>query len=198
MFKKIFIVIFALVLFVVLFHPFIFDKMYDFLVVQDKPEKSDVILVLAGDSNGERVDQAVKLYKEGYAPKILMSGGPIIWKLTSAQNMKSQAIALGVPPKNIFMEEKSLSTLGNIKYSIPILKRLNAKTIILVTSPFHARRARAVARKYCLKENIRVLSYPVQASALNPDSWWTRREDTEPIAFEYIKLIHYLLNGELF
>ncbi|KKR38754.1 MAG: hypothetical protein UT71_C0008G0001, partial [Parcubacteria group bacterium GW2011_GWF2_40_10] len=82
MFKKIFIVIFALVLFVVLFHPFIFDKMYDFLVVQDKPEKSDVILVLAGDSNGERVDQAVKLYKEGYAPKILMSGGPIIWKLT--------------------------------------------------------------------------------------------------------------------
>lgn len=196
--KKLFVSIILIIIALIVLHPFILTKMSDFLVVQDKLEKSNVILVLAGDSNGERVGQAVELYKKGYAPKILMSGGPAVWHLTYAENMKRQATSLGVPARDVMLEDKSRSTIEDIRFSLPILRQLKARSIILVTSPSHTRRASLVARKYYNPENIIVFVYPVQKSEFNPNKWWTRHEDTQPVVWEYVSLAQYLLKGQLF
>ena len=47
-----------------------------YLVYSLPPQSADIILVLAGDFYGPRVLKAAELAKQGYAPVVLISGGP--------------------------------------------------------------------------------------------------------------------------
>ncbi|OGC11072.1 hypothetical protein A3K48_00880 [candidate division WOR-1 bacterium RIFOXYA12_FULL_52_29] len=176
-------------------HPLIFNAMADFLVVQDQLEKADLIIVLAGDHNGERVKQAVQLYGRGLAPKLLMSGGPVAWKLTYAANMKYEAIALGVPAKAIVLQDRSLSTIEDARFSLPIVKEQKAYSVIVVTSPQHSRRAARVFRKVFEPEKIKVMVHPVKNSSFNPDKWWTRHEESSAVLWEFGSLFFYFMKG---
>ena len=174
-------------------NPLILNGMARFLIVRDRLEPADVIIVLAGDSNGERVAAGVKLYKQGYANKLLMSGGPLAWKLTYAEWMKEQAMALGVDPKDVILEVDSRSTFENAKLTLPIVRELQAKTVIMVTSPPHTRRAKRVFRNAYSKEKIKVISCPVENSAFQLAGWWKRHEDTQFVVREYISMFYYIL-----
>jgi uncharacterized SAM-binding protein YcdF (DUF218 family) len=182
-------------LLIVLLHSFILGGLARFLVVQDKLEPADVILVLAGDGNGERVEEGVNLYKQGFAKKMLMSGGPIAWHLTSAEWMKKQAVALGVPAKNILLQGASKSTLEDLVYSLPIIMKHSFRSVILVTSPYHTRRAKRVFRKASAGSGIRVYAYPVQDSEWKLDGWWLRHEDTAHVVWEYMAMVYYFFKG---
>jgi hypothetical protein len=50
------------------------STMGNFLIVNDAPQKSDMIIVLAGVS-GDRIRYATKLYHLGYADTVLLSSG---------------------------------------------------------------------------------------------------------------------------
>lgn len=176
-------------------HPLILQSLADFLVVSDQLEKADLIVVLAGDYNGERVKQAVELYRRGYAPTILMSGGPMSWKLTHAGNMKKEALALGVPAKAILTQDRSLSTIEDANYSLPIIQDHKAYSIIVVTSPQHSRRAARVFRKIYEPEKITVMLCPVKSSSFNAKRWWTRHEDTSAVLWEFGSLVFYFIKG---
>lgn len=176
-------------------HPLILQSLADFLVVSDQLEKADLIVVLAGDYNGERVKQAVDLYRRGYAPAILMSGGPMSWKLTHAGNMKKEALALGVPAKAILTQDRSLSTIEDANYSLPIIQDHKAYSIIVVTSPQHSRRSARVFRKIYELEKITVMLCPVKSSSFNAKRWWTRHEDTSAVLWEFGSLVFYFIKG---
>jgi len=178
----------------VVFHAPILEGMARWLIVQDKLEKADAIVVLAGDSNGERVAQGVELYKKGYAKFILMSGGPVMWKETYAENMRRQARSLGIPDKDIWVQAQSESTYEDARFSYSILKERNVKSIILVTSPFHSRRATRTAKRVFGRE-IKIISFPVQKSRSRAEGWWTRHEDTQTIIWELEAMIFYALKG---
>ncbi|MEE8638737.1 MAG: YdcF family protein [Candidatus Margulisiibacteriota bacterium] len=175
--------------------PLILEGMARFLIVRDKIEPAQLIIVLAGDNNGERVREAVKLYKEGYGKKMLMTGGPLAWKLTASEWMKKHALALGVPARAILLEDKSRSTLENALFILPILKKHSIKSVILVTSPTHSRRAKRVFKKCYSKEDIKVLSCPAREAEFELPGWWTRHEDTQRVMWEYVSLVYYFLKG---
>lgn len=173
--------------------PRVLEGMASYLIVRDEIEPAAAIVVLGGDDNGERVNEAVQLYWNGYADKLLMSGGPLAWKLTSAEWMKRQALIMGVPARAVILEDRSESTLENALYSLAILKRLGVRSVILVTSPNHSRRAKNVFQKVFSKENIKVMSYPAQKSDFRLSGWWTRHEDTQLVVWEYVSLVYYFL-----
>lgn len=197
--KKIFsrFILIFLVFFLAIYfsYPFVLDQMAKYLIVSDKLEKADVIVVLGGDGNGERVAEGVKLFKQGYAPKILMSGGPVLWHLTSADWMKKQAVEEGVALKNILLEKRSMSTLDNARLSLPILKKIGAKRVIIVTSPTHTKRAAAVFRWIYRSEGIIVIIDAVKNSEFNPKRWWTRHSDAQVVLWEYGSRIMNLLKA---
>ena len=85
---KFLITLLLLVMGFIFFYPFALQKMADFLQVQDQLVKADLVIVLGGDPNGERVREGVKLIKQGYSSRLLMSGGPVVYGLTFAENMK--------------------------------------------------------------------------------------------------------------
>ena len=141
---------------------------------QNTKVKSDVIMVLGGNAYGgtscygpicqkkgfvpqrrlnpclvARVDHAVALYKDHYAPKILMSGGNDKKDhANEAETMKQIAIGAGVPPADILLENKSTSTYENFLFSQPILTKAGLHSIIIVTDPYHNARASLVASKF--------------------------------------------------
>lgn len=125
--------------------------------------KYQAIVVLAGGfkDNGElpqnvkyRVLTAYKLYKQGLAPRIIMSGkwSPY-WdhsppKQTEAEMMSRYARSLGVPNSAIFNEEHSQNTSENIFYTYKIfLEPNNWRSIIIVTSDYHVRRTKQILRR---------------------------------------------------
>jgi uncharacterized SAM-binding protein YcdF (DUF218 family) len=139
---------------------------------QDTKIKSDIILVLGGrimsgtDCFGPickqkgfvkkshynpcvvaRIDHAVSLYKDGFAPKILMSGGTDEDGVNEAETMKKIATESGVPEENILTEKESTSTYENLLLSQKIINNAGLHSVIIVTEPYHIARAGLVASK---------------------------------------------------
>ena len=162
----------CLVLLLVFFlkYDFFFDAMEDWLVVNEAPKPADVIIVLAGDSR-VRVEHGVRLYQAGYANKILFAGGSHSPQITDAQIMERQALSLGVPQDDILLEEKSMSTYENAKYSLEIMQANKFKSAILVTSPHHTKRASIIFGRFFKGIDLTTCSVPYNSSDIG--KWWT-------------------------
>ena len=98
----------------------------------DETRAADVIIVLGAGTDGEevspvfreRINHGVWLYKNGYAGKLILTGGYGEGNARSdARVAGNYAAALGVPKTDIRMEEKSTVTQENIRYAKEIMDR---------------------------------------------------------------------------
>src|SRR5512135_1479950 len=145
---KFFLMLVILAGLVYLVRTFVLDKACRYIYEKDELKPADVIVVLGGEDK-ERVEYGVKLFKEGWARKdrIIMTGGPLVGKYTYAGLMKEQAEDLGVPGKYVLLADRSRTTEDDAKYTGEILKRNGYKSIVLVTSPYHSKRASVIFKK---------------------------------------------------
>src|SRR3989339_732594 len=104
-------------------------KICDYLKMDDTLEKADCILVLG--SYDERVAiRGAELYLQGLAPLLVFSGGLVEfakehWHETEADHFKKIAIKMGVPEKDILVENKSTNTGENILFTRGLFKQKN-------------------------------------------------------------------------
>lgn len=87
----------------------------------------------------KRLNMALQLLKEEKIDKVIVTGGRprMEVEVSEAQRMYEYLVENGVDPELIVREEKSGSTFGNAKYSVPLAKQLGAKKIIIVTTIEH-------------------------------------------------------------
>lgn len=104
------------------------------------PVTADALVVLGGTP--DRAIWAAELFKQGEAPKILVSGSG-----DTASNLKTLE-RVGVPRAAIIVEGKSRTTRENAEFSIPLLRSLGAHRVIIVTTWYHSRRALACFEHY--------------------------------------------------
>ena len=159
-----------------------------FLIVADPLEKADVIVVLAGGRRDERVRQGAELYKEGYAPLVLLSGGEEMVGISVPELLRRQARAHGVPAAALLFEPGSTSTGEQARFLRPILEGRGLRRAIVVTSSYHTRRTRYLFRREFAGSPVEIRVYPVQQDVFSAAAWWTREQDTEIVVLEYIKL----------
>jgi len=88
-----------------------------------------------------RVEKAVELYHQGYAPYLLFTGGET-GRGCEAEVMAELAEKMGVPRERIFLETKATDTITNARYSVEIMKEQGWRKAILVSNPYHLRRAK--------------------------------------------------------
>jgi uncharacterized SAM-binding protein YcdF (DUF218 family) len=197
MFRFIKIIIALAIITVILYlgHGFILDKMGRFLYYKEELKPSDVIVILAGEET-ERVEYGVKLFKEGWARKdrIILAGGPLVWKYTWASLMGEQAKYLGVPKKDILLEDKSRTTEEDAIFTKEIMDKHGYKSCILVTSPYHSKRATEIFRKI-MGNKITVISAPSLKSWFSFDEWWKRRRDRACVLNEWSKFVWLWIFG---
>ncbi|OFV82930.1 MAG: hypothetical protein A3D93_05975 [Acidobacteria bacterium RIFCSPHIGHO2_12_FULL_67_30] len=164
----------------------------DCWVVDEELEKADALVVLGGDSvQGDRVRHAVGLFHQGWAPKVVLSGGPLRADLSEADLMEKDALRQGVPAASLIVfRHPATNTLHEALALRPLLAQHNFRKVIVVTSNFHTRRARRVFRVVCEKDGL-----PVRVSAspdlrFHPDRWWRERDDRAWLFLELVKTLH--------
>lgn len=121
-------------------------------IVTEFHDTYDCILVLgAGVRNGnprpmlkDRLDYAIKLYKNGVAPKLLMSGDHGRQEYDEVNIMKEYAINAGVPSEDIFMDHAGFSTYESIYRAKEVFL---AQKIVIVTQEYHLYRALYIANR---------------------------------------------------
>lgn len=113
-------------------------------------EKADCILILGAGIWGDkpspmledRLLQGIELYKQGFAPKIIMSGDHTREDYDEVNIMKNFAIEHGVPSEDIFMDHTGISTYDSMYRAKRIF---GVNKMIVVTQKYHLYRALYVA-----------------------------------------------------
>ena len=197
MFKciKLFILVLIFAALIFFGHPFLLDKAGRLIYKKDELKPADVIVVLAGEDN-ERVEYGVYLFGKKWAKKnrIIMAGGPAVWKYSWADLMKEHAEYIGIQEKYILLEDKSRSTEENARYTKEILWKYGYKSLILVTSPYHSKRSFTIFQKVMGKD-IKVIIAPVENSWFKFEEWWKRRRDRSVVLSEFSKFLWLWIFG---
>lgn len=166
------------------------------LVLDQKPVKSDVIIVLGGDS-GKRVEQAAALYKAGYAPYMIVSGGELYHKTTQAGVMTEHAVELGVPRDVIIPEAHSESTYDNAAFTREIMQQKGFKSAIVVTSNYHMQRSKFIFQRVFKNSGVSLTYCSAREPRFDPDRWWSSNKSIMFTITEYIKFIGYALGKNI-
>jgi uncharacterized SAM-binding protein YcdF (DUF218 family) len=164
------------------------DRPARFLVTEDPPAVADAVVVLAGDPGYERTATAARLVLSGQARLLVLTGGEP-GPGDSAGSLCDRALALGVPPDRIRLEATSHSTREAMLALVPLLRAAGARSVIVVTSPYHQRRATAAARRAW--PGIEVRGRPASPSAWRPEGWWADAGSRRVVMDEYAKLAYY-------
>jgi len=115
-----------------------------------------------------RVARAVELERSGQVATLLMSGGPVRHPRPEAQVMRDLALAAGVAPERILIEDSSRNTIGNARLCRPIVAAQGWGRVLLVTDPHHLPRALYIFRRLGLPVSGMAAKRPEQPG---PD-WW--------------------------
>jgi len=155
-------------------------------------EAVDAVVAVSGGDTGARTRQAIDLYKNGWANKLIFSGaaqdktGP-----SNAAAMKSIAVEAGIPDEDIMLDEYSETTKQNAENSQTIFSQLNVKKVILVTSGYHQRRAGLEFSKR--NSGVKIINHPTSSDKdwsiwwwLTPKGWWLAMSETVKIIIFYI------------
>lgn len=193
--RKFLAAIFAVVVLTLIFLVVGFLGLGYYLSPQDKLQKSDAIVAISGGETDSRALEAIKLYKAGWAPKIIFSGDALDPDSPSnAATMKMLATGEGVPEADILLEEQSTNTLENANSVASIVRDNQIKHLILVTSPYHQRRASVAFRAATLGE-VNVLNHSTTDHRWRRSRWWASKYSFDLTMTELQKVLFYQANG---
>lgn len=149
--------------------------MFTVLAGNDTLRKSDAIVLLEGD-NYARVNEAHRLFRDGWAKTVVISGGIDNAPARSipARLLKRRLVACGVPEKNIVLEEKSLNTREQAVAVMRMVRVNGWKRIIVVASPYHQFRAYLTFIKAMRDDGLKIVISNAPARDL---SWFEQGGD---------------------
>jgi uncharacterized SAM-binding protein YcdF (DUF218 family) len=183
----------------VAFHDLILSSIGDYLVINDELYPADVIHVIAGEDY--RTDYAIWLYQQGKAKEIFFTGG---WCDTHhykhGQHGLERALAQGVPADAIaYNDTPVMSTFDEVLLLKDYLDESPTpiRSIIVVSDPFHMRRARWTYRRVLGKDiEVRMAPVPLEQTPYQK-MWWEEYKSREYVKDEYKKLIYYIARYQL-
>ena len=166
-------------------------RLGNFLVVQDTATQSDAIIVLSGGGY-ERVDKGIELLKAGISDTLIFTGAAFDGTVSNADTMFDYASHQGVDKASIVLEHKATNTLENALFTQKLFTP-SPKTITLVTSQYHQKRASIIFRK--VYKNTTIYDAPAHAVFWNVESWWSSNEALHLTLSEVLKIVWGRVTG---
>lgn len=140
------------------------EIIWNYMVLNMKIEKSDLIIG-CGCKDLEIPKKCSELLKQGYADRILFTGGfgkitSTVFKKAESEIYRDIAIENGVDPNKIFIENQSTNTGDNFRFALNVIKQNNIKydKIILVHNNMSQRRTLSTAKAIIKGKDIRITS----------------------------------------
>jgi hypothetical protein len=163
------------------------SKAGSFLIV-NQPKPSDVILILAGETN-HRPERALQLLSQGYGRRIVLDvpTNSTIYEFTQVQLAQQYVRDLPQGSSVTICSIEGLSTKDESKDAGNCLAREDGKSVLIVTSNFHTRRALSIFQR-------ELPQYTYSTAAAYDDQqfgerWWTHRQWAKTFLDEWLKLL---------
>ena len=184
---------------------FVAPSLANHLIVEKPLEHADAIIVLSGSAvYKERTKKAAELYKQGVAPRILITddGAHAGWSRDERTNLpfveleRRELIAGGVLPDSIKVLPGQVS--GTDYEAKALSDEIAARpigSVLIVTSAYHTQRALRTFKKILAGENIEIgiVHPPTGEQTPNPSYWWLQPRGWQMVAGEYVKSAVYYL-----
>jgi len=181
--------------------PFLAER----LIIEKPLEKADAIIVLAGaHTYVERTQKAAELFKKGIAPRIFLTddGEQAGWSRVEQRNppfvelARKSLIANGVAAENIeILEPQVTGTIYEARILSEKAKSANLKSLLIVTSAYHTRRAFSTFERVFAENNqsieLGITSPPTGEQTPPPFNWWLSKFGWQIVAGEYVKSFGY-------
>jgi uncharacterized SAM-binding protein YcdF (DUF218 family) len=173
------------------------------LVVRDPlPARADAVVVMAG-SIPDRVLEAAALYRAGVAPRVVVTRERLrrgeralrargVRLPEAAEQTLGALHALGVPPSATHLIPRRTRSTDDEARTIARWVCARARSIVVVTSRYHARRARLILAQ-ALGPTVALALRPSRYDPFEAARWWRDRRDAKAVLSEYEKLVHYWL-----
>jgi uncharacterized SAM-binding protein YcdF (DUF218 family) len=158
----------------------------------EAPQKADMLVVIGGDARGNRILRAGELVREGYAPKVLVSGQGAMYGHHESDLAIDFAVAHNYPRDEFIpFRYPALSTVDEAAADIRQLRELGVHKYLLVTSPYHTARAARIFRREGRREGagleVRTVSAP--DPYWQNGEWWKSREGRKLWFLEAVKTL---------
>ncbi len=136
----------------------------------------------SGGSKG-RKRGAVALLRKGYASKIMFTGYDIDIRDYQCQGISEKETVL--PPMAAYTTyEEALAVRRATEEG-------NSHSVIIVTFPYHLRRASFISHKIFNGKDIKLMFYVCQNKAFQMDTWWKSYISRKMVLMEYLGLVYY-------
>lgn len=174
----------------------------NFLIVQKPLEKADAIVILSGSAEFiERAQEAAIIFRNGSSPRIFLTNdgipGPwdneLLLNPTSVDRTRRELMKLAVPEGAIEILPSAVN--GTHDEAIVVVRALaekEIKSVILVTSAYHSRRALSTFERVLRREHF-TLTVGVQSPSERAGAfWWLTAKGWTTVGLESVKTIYYL------
>ena len=174
-----------------------------FLIVRAEPSRADVVVVLSGSSvYDERIRHGIAMLRESRVRSIVLTndGRRGRWSrsrqanLTSTERARDAVLDAGIPEQRlIILPQRINSTYDEAVAVRGFAERAGIRSVLVVTSPYHSRRALWVFRRVLEPAGVEVGidSPPPGEQSPSPGTWWLSRTGWRSVALEYVKLVYY-------
>jgi len=158
------------------------------MLVVDAAQPSDVILVLAGETD-RRPARALQLLHQGYGHRVVIDvpAEARIYEFTQLQLAQKYVQDLPEGASISLCPIAGLSTRDESHDAEKCLARENGSRVLIVTSDFHTRRSLSIFR-----HEVRGRTFTVAAardSAQYGARWWTHRQWAKTCVEEWFRLL---------
>ncbi|HWR02868.1 MAG TPA: YdcF family protein [Humidesulfovibrio sp.] len=168
------------------------------LPVNDELKPADAIVLLAGDPR--RARHTADLYMQGLAP-VIYTGRPAYEPdepgeplappfMPEEERIRLYLIAKGVPKEAVVLYGQNLLSTVDEGEHLARLLPPQAKTVIVVTSPYHCRRAKIILSR--LLPGRELIFSPPPYERFEP-KWWTHQPSARQVLLESAKFLFYYL-----
>lgn len=168
-----------------------------YLILSSNAQASNAIIVLSGGDE-TRMRTALQLYNDKYASMIILTEtGDVAegYGYLHSFDMRIQLLANGVPAGNILLTD---GVVSNTKDEARLVKNLmlsqQMKSGIIVTDPYHMRRAFDIFQKEFKDTDIHLYIQAAYGSWYNPRTWFFHIDGWRFTVLEYVKMLAEKLN----
>lgn len=96
----------------------------------------------------DRVRTACSLYREGLVRMVILSGGPGDGDVHETEGMRRMAVGLGVPDRDILLDEQGLNTEATVRNTCGILAERRLSRVLAVSHFYHLPRIKLAYQRH--------------------------------------------------
>jgi uncharacterized SAM-binding protein YcdF (DUF218 family) len=159
-------------------------------IVEDSLDRGDAIIVLSDDNfYADRATHAADLYRHGIAPIVVASGRKLRPYAGIAELMEHDLIERGVPKDRILrISHNGENTREEAQALAQQALERRWRSVIVVTSNYHTRRARYIFR-HVFPSQTMVRVSGAHDGDFDPENWWRARKSVKEFTRELAAMI---------